>query len=1738
MSTVKSLSFDAKKLFSWQFLLVKLMLLALVAVAVEKPSGGVSGRIAMGEKTFGLHTYDVKANKVYVIAEGPRTGVSVERGVWVQKDGSFKFDHLPTGEYQIRVRAKGFASAEQYGIFVEDGKITALPRTIALDLLEPSVSLAQTTRVFTSKENASLFLNVTGANDGVVELYKIDFLPFLAKSGENGINCGADLNMYNSGEKGDVSSLCKTQQLVAKRPCKMELDWTDSGHTQVDFGKLPKGDYLVYAKVEGMTGKKSATNVTWFSVSDMGLIVKRDNRRAIVQAIDLVTLKPVKDCSINGYDISTKKAVTAAFKTNENGLLEIEDDDIAGSKMLSPKGSATARAGLSAVNFFVGRAGQNVAYGGQAFENSSQDSFKTYFYTDKPIYRLGQTVSYKGICRQNDAGDLKNPGAGIAIKARVEDNTNKELWSGQLKTDSHGSFNGTFKIPGDGTTGGYQLIAEFPNGNTTYGSFEVDEYRKPEFQVEVSSLTPRIVAGQKGRAQVKATYFFGAPVANANVSYSIYTSPDWAARWRLEARPEYYSFYDSWSDGESYGSGGSLLTTGTAHTDENGLAIVEYDTTQLNPQADAGNDSPYAQDTTDKQYRVEAEVTDISRMTQVASGSSEVTAGDFALFVQPQEDVVKTGDTLSVGVQAVNYDGTPVKNQQVTIKMERWTYDSVNNSYKDHLKVAEVTCTTGRDGKGLARIPCLDKWPSDTFKITATAKDNHAHLISDHASVWVASQLYAYTRNAQNAEKEPVSLTTDKKIYKPGETARVMITAPVTGKEGIKAIVTVEGERLYQCQVVSLDATAKLVEIPLSKELAPNAFVNIAFVGNKHQFYTAEESIKVSPDDNFLKLAVSSDKDKYNPGETVHYTVKATRADGSPAANTEVSLGVVDESIYAIRAEQAEDIRKFFYSARSNLVLTCCSFPEMYSAGPDKIEPRVRKDFRDTAAWLPNLVTNELGVAVADVKLPDNLTTWRATARGVTMNTDVGFCTQKVLCTQDLILRLALPRFFNEGDQGYITAIVHNYTKKAQAIKLTLKASDQFNIQTPLLQTASVEPEKAYRYSWPVTLTKSGTATVEAKAVGQTAGDAMQVKVPVHPLGLPAFSVKSGMLTGEDTTSSIPVGMSADAVKGTESAVLSLSSSTIGPVLGNFDVLIDYPYGCTEQTLSKMVPSVVAMQLHKHLNLPIAPEQTKKFAEVQKESLEKLRGYHHGDGGWGWWATDDSNPYLTSHVVAGLSMLKETGYSAEDQMINSGLRWLAKSSFELQKQLSDPKLVKEDPWYRYLIANDRTDLAKMIYTVSQWGVTPSQIQDIYDTKKAAIAAKNVANKSKGGKPIKLPAPIKLVYHSEILPSTNASARLGGSIASPKKTSAQSCQIRSWLTKNVDSLPNEALCYLVMACKNLGDEESAQKAYKQLIKLSKTDASMMNWDSSTFDYRFTGVEATALGLRAVLAMEPTNTDRIEGIKQWLLLQRTKDGWENTKTTAEVFMALLTEELQHKAQTDTAFQTKVVQNGQQLFDMAYDATNMYGPEKNVKYELTSKPTSMELSKSGPGRLYWTAAVSYFRKLLPGDQMAGKGLPEGLTITRKFFRLVPQKELAADGSIHFKSEEIIDHKVKAGETIMMKTIVHSPTPLPYVKIESALPSGAEIVKSDSRESSVDKSSEQSQIGDWGTVWWTHEDDLDDRVVYFGTSIPKGDSTFHTMLRMELPGKMEVLPTTLEAMYSKKIRGYSPLDELTVKE
>jgi uncharacterized protein YfaS (alpha-2-macroglobulin family) len=1664
-------SFDEKPrrsiFLSWEFVLLKVFVLALVAIALDKPVGSLTGQIEMEKSGYGLYTHDTADKGIYAVAIGPRKGPSDERGVWIKSDGTFRIDHLPVGEYSLRVRAPGYATEYINDLFVDEGKVNSA-HTISMHLIEPSVSIACNRQVFTSKDRPSFWVNATASSEVAVRLYKTSMVNLLQskKLTKCGYEVSSNFSMYRDSTK-EFHNPFEGDKPIATFRRTLKQDYTDS--SRADFlldQPLPAGDYVAVARTRGINGNNTAEDLSWFMVTDLGMIVKKAPESTLVRAIDLNTLKPVPGVTLRLVDVKDNHRSNLKEITGSDGFARIPVTD----KELKDISSSSSI-------IVIGENGPNKAYDGIDYWQNSGNKYQTYFYTDRPVYRLGQTVFYKGIARATTADGLKNPGKNIKLHVSVEDPDNNEVWKGDLTTSDHGTFHGIYSIAQDGKTGGYQVHITYPDGSTDYESFEIAQYRKPEYEVTVTPLESRTVAGGKCKARVKATYYFGAPVANARVKYSVYASDDWGSRYNLMPRPSYYSYFDDWEDDSNgYSSyGGDFILDGNVQTDANGEALVEFDTKKPDPvQAE-----PYSNNYRDKHYKIEAEVTDISRLSVVSSGGELVTAGNFVLFVNPESSVVTVGQPMPVEVQAIDYSGKPVANQSIKVSIKRWLWDRSTYSYRGAQTEGEQTVITDAQGKAHATFQSQAKWPSDTFYVTADASDAQGNRIFDSSSIWVASADYPYVREGSGADNEPVAIRTDKPVYMPGDTAHVVITAPVSGKEGCEGIVSLEAAKIYDYRVVAMNATAITIDVPIKANYAPNVYLDFTLVTRKHQFYNQEKMIKVSPQKNFLKVAVSSDKPKYKPGDEVKYTIKATHDDGSPAADTELSLAVVDESIYSIRPETAPNMQKFFYSKRSNAVTTSCSFPEQFSGGPDKVEPKVRKDFKDTAFWKPDLITGKDGVVTCTVKLPDNLTTWRATVRGVDLQTDVGEATQKIISTQDLILRLALPRFFSEGDQGLITAIVHNYTDKTQKVALTLAPSPQFQTTIPLAQNISVEPDKAIRFNWPVTITRSGDGLIRAKAVGETAGDAMEQHIPIRALGVPAFSVKSGLLTQDKESVEIPVGMSADVSPGTERCRLTVASSSIGPVLGNFSALIDYPYGCTEQTMSKLVPSIVAMQMHKKLGLPLSKKDTDRFDTVWAQSYEKLTGYHHSDGGWGWWETDNSQPYLTALVVDGLKSVRDLEYWAfDDDLINSGRDYLKKSLVELQKQLSDPKLADT-----YMVHEYRTDMAKALYTIGLFEKPP--------------------------------------------------------LASQK-----------WLCQSYEEMAPEALSYLVMTLKKYKDDTTANTVYQRLLSLANKNGNLMDWDHtpamckrlklkgvSDYTYRFTGVETTALALRAVMAMEPDNTQRIESIKQWLLLQRDNNGWENTKTTSEVFLALMQDELQARNKGATDYKVSLNLLQKLLADLTFNTANQYGPEKTVDVPLGT-PKQLTLDKDGTGRMYYTALTTYMRKLKPGDQIADKSMPPGLHISRKFFRLVPTAT-TSNGTIHFKTVPITDGKIKAGETIMMKVYLDAPVSVPYVMVEAALPSGAEVVQNDSRENSAEGENSDSPFeGDWGEPWWTHQDVLDDRIVYFGTHINAGKSEFHTMLRMELPGTLQLNPVSMEGMYTKSIRAYSPLDSLTVSE
>jgi alpha-2-macroglobulin len=1670
--------FTSKLNRSWILGLLVLLLsfaAGVIAIAIEKPVGTISGKIALEEEGFNLSTYNIRENKVYALAIGPRGGDIVERGVWVNPDGTFQISQLPVGEYDLRIRATGFSSTDQQGIFVDEAKVTQLPDPIHLAIHQPSVNIASNSRVFTSKEQPHFWLNASGSIQASVKIYRTDILSLLAKSKhDDTLDFSSDLSIYKPYQKNVPKFLIKEKPIqVLTR--KLNSDREDWSHTEFKLDKpLPAGEYVLIAEVSNLK-KDTDWNLMWFSVSDLGLIVKQAPEKTLVRAINLNTLQPISGVNVQLKDRSNpgKPAMRAGI-TGQDGMITL-----------------AAKSHENNYLLVLGQKGASRAFGGIDYWNDNSDGYQTYFYTERPIYRLGQTVYFKGLTRLQTPDGFKTPKAGLPLSVTVEDPDNNTLWKGKLTANAHGTFHGTYEIPKNGKTGAYQISVSYPDGTDSYHRFEVAQYRKPEYQVDVVPLTQRIIAGNKAKARIRANYYFGAPVANARVKYSIYADTDWSGRYQLMPRPAYYSYYDDWdSDEESYYSSqsyaGAYITEGYAQTDASGEALIEFDT----PPVTINRDEPYGSDYLDKRYTIQAEVTDLSRIAVVGSGTQAVSAGDFTLYVQPENYVSKAGSPIKATISAVDYHGKAVPNRSVTVSMLRWNWDRVKAAYRGKTIVATTTITTDANGKAALTLPTTDQYFTDGYHITAETRDDAGHIIYAEEGIWIASENYPYIRDGQATQQEAFSIKLDKAAYQPGETARAMITAPVSGKEHADVILAIEGAKLHDVRLIPMDATAKMVEIPLKDNYTPNVYVTATLVGPKHQFYSQSEIIKVSPANHFLNINVKTDKSKYKPGETAVYTIEAKYPDGKPARDTELSLGVVDESIYAIRPEAARDIRKFFYNRIYNAVSTFSSFPEEYSGGPDKVEPRVRKDFRDMAAWLPNLVTDAQGIATAKVKLPDNLTTWRATVRGINLQTDVGSAVAKIIATQDMIVRLALPRFFTQYDRGYLTAIVHNYTEKPQKVTLTLAPSSQFSLKESLVQELTVKPDGAERYGWPVDIQHPGEGIVNIKAIGETSGDAMEMRIPIRPLGIEMTEAVSGILKTEKDSIELPFKIPTGTSPELARILLSVSASSLGPVLGSFDSLIDYPYGCTEQTMSRLVPAAIAMQLNKKLGIPIEAGLRKRFDEVAVQALAKLKDYHHVDGGWGWWKYDESNPYMTAYVLDGMNLLREAGYPVGEDSLpynwqQDGVKYLSDAATQLVQQLDDPKIASD----KELQMDRLIDLAYMQYVLS-----------LYDAK-------------------------------------------------PAKT------VRNFILRRASSAAPEVLGFSTLAFKRTHDDTAAKTTYAALNRLADPASGMLNWDHTVrlhkllglrypeYTYRFTGVEATALALRAAVTMEgqplsDLSNHRLEAIERWLILQRNKDGWDNTKTTATVLRAMMEKAIAQQAPGGTQFTAHST-----LWQAAksFSQDNLYGPEQTTSAPYNSlNGQPLLLSKEGPGRLYYRSLLNYVQVLKPGESFRHTALPEGLQIQRSFYRIQPE-QVGPQGTLRFKTHSIPDHKVRAGETILMKVTMQAPVALPYIIVDATLPSGGEVVSDDPRESLIERPADSDTnviSGDWGSWWWSHQDILDDRVVMFVTSLPAGKSEFYALVRMELPGTFQMNPVKLEGMYSKAIHAYSGLDQLEVTD
>ncbi|MBI4671424.1 MAG: hypothetical protein HY741_07110 [Chloroflexi bacterium] len=320
---------------------------------------------------------------------------------------------------------------------------------------------------------------------------------------------------------------------------------------------------------------------------------------------------------------------------------------------------------------------------------------------------------------------------------------------------------------------------------------------------------------------------------------------------------------------------------------------------------------------------------------------------------------------------------------------------------------------------------------------------------------------------------------------------------------------------------------------------------------------------------------------------------------------------------------------------------------------PEESSP-VRRNFQDTAYWKADVVTDANGKATVTVTLPDNLTTWNLTAKGVTKETFVGTRKRDVLSTKPVLVRPVVPRFFVPGDSVLVEAVVNNNTAKDVTVDVKLQATG-LTLSGNATQPLTVKANDKAKVSWQTTVDKNAAAVkVQFSATGGGYSDALEATLPIVRPSSPEIVGTSGTVDAK-LAEKILVPANVDTRAG--GLQITTSPSLAAASLDSLDYLQAFPYDCSEQTVSKFFPNVVTYQALQDFG--IANDKLKNKLSINiSAQIQRLYQLQHGDGGWGLWATGNSYPHTTAYAVLALDAADRAGFSVDENVMQRGRDYL------------------------------------------------------------------------------------------------------------------------------------------------------------------------------------------------------------------------------------------------------------------------------------------------------------------------------------------------------------------------------------------------------------------------------------------------------------------------------------------------
>jgi hypothetical protein len=1019
---------------------------------------------------------------------------------------------------------------------------------------------------------------------------------------------------------------------------------------------------LYYVDIASPQMQLNSKYVRFVASSQVNLTFKLGATQALVWAVDLPSQTPVAGAPVTIHDEAGN--VLGSGTTDANGLWQgevIKTEGQVFAVLGSPGGQDFA---LAINNWNLGLNAWDFGY----VQRVQAPHTEIYMYTDRPIYRPGQTIFYRGIVRQAFNGRYELPSL-TSVPILLNDSQGTQLANIDAKLSPYGTFNGQFELSQDAVPGYYS----FQNsGLEFYLSFQVAEYRKPEINLNVNFLSADILQGDSAQADVNARYFFDAPAGNTDVNWTLYSRRDYFHIPGYQTGVIDMDWLDAFRIPDGYDSRyfGRYITEGTAQTSPDGTLAISLTGIPR-------SDSPQV---------LTLETTAVDETGLPVSARTELTIhpADYYIGLRPDQWVGTAKSELGFEVYTVDWGRNPSGNRTLTaeFKQVRWEKKVDEGGYPKYTPVytpvASVNPATGADGK--ARLSFTPP-TAGTYMLEVSGGGTRSQVL-----VWVGG---AGTAAWPDLPNQKLELTADKETYLAGETAKVFIPNPFAANA--VALITVERGLISNAEVINLSGSGSEYSLPVTDADAPNVYISVTALGQGNDFRYGVVNIPVLPDAQELNVQLFSNPAEAGPRDQVTFDVVVTNHQDQPVQG-EFSLSVVDLATLALADSNVEDILPAFYSNQPLGIETGISLAAY--GGRDALEPGglgggggddesfVREDFPDTAYWNPSLITNSEGRGQVTMTLPDSLTTWQVDVRGLTIDTKVGQAQTQIVSTKPLLIRPVTPRFLVSGDHVLMAAVVNNNTENKLSVSVNIQ-SEGFVLDNPesATRTFDISPNAQARVEWwgTAALAESADLVFSVTTSGtpslQDSARPVWGKLPILQYTSPQAFVTGGVLrdaSSQQEVISLPRTFTPGAGSGLD---VELSPSLAGSLLSALEAMELPNYSLSvEASLSYLLPNI---EVHRALNNAglSDPALSERVEKNLTASVSRLQSLQNQDGGWSWWGTDEpSDPYISAYVLFGLSRVQAINSSVSQDTINRAIAYLQGAQTDVTQDTSGADL--------------------------------------------------------------------------------------------------------------------------------------------------------------------------------------------------------------------------------------------------------------------------------------------------------------------------------------------------------------------------------------------------------------------------------------------------------------------------------